>query len=570
MTNFIFENPFAQGIMKSIGEIVNDKELNLLEVTKSVDERSIKNGKIPETIDAAYVEKDGVVYLLKLSGTIERIGTKEYWDKIMKYKATEKYIAKINTDIKHTRDLVNCGLCDQHKNTTALLNVVATNRCDLRCWYCFFYEEKAGFVYEPTLKEIEDEIRIASNINGYTPPIQITGGEPTLRDDIKDIIRISRELGSPHVQLNTNSVSLGIEYYENPKKAVKIVSEWRNAGLNTIYTSFDGVTADAKSNIKNHYEMPFTLKAYKEGGIKSVVLVPTVSQLNLKEMVDVVEFSIHNMDRGIKGVNFQPISLVGYIKKGDRDKLRVVQSDIVDVLKPKFGFGMEAWYPVPSVAALADIIGREPHVHFYNNEKCGIATYAYADKEKKKLVPITEFVDVDRFLMDMEKIRDSALGKVIFGLKLIPNAVRYGGFRKALAKKLLEYIVKDELPNGNKLSNILDTIMERGDYSSLREFHNSFLFFGMMHFQDYYNYDVNRVQRCSIHYAAGRRIIPFCTYNVFPSIHRDKFLKSHAVRGKKAEKLAKKSLEAKERVVKFRDKKDEIVKSPIYKDVYSF
>ena len=556
--------------MKTIEEFVSDKGYNLLEITKSVDERSIKSDKVPETIDAAYVEKEGVVYLLKLSGTIERIGTKEYWEKIMEYKATEKYVAKINTSIKHTKDLANCGLCDEHKNTTALLNVVATNRCDLRCWYCFFYEEKAGFVYEPSIKDIEKGIKIARDINGYTPPIQITGGEPALREDIDKIIRISKELGSSHVQLNTNSVSLGIDYYEDPKKAVEKTTKWREAGVNTIYTSFDGVTPDANSNIKNHYEMPFALQAYKEGGIRSIVLVPTVSQLNLKEMADVARFAIHNVERGIKGVNFQPISLVGYIKKGDREKLRVVQSDIVDVLKKNFGFGMEAWYPVPCVAALADVIGKEPHVHFYNNEKCGIATYAYVDREKKKLVPITEFVEVDRFLRDMEELHDSFLGKIIFGLKLAPDAVRYGGFRKALAKKLSDYIIRDELPNGGKLSEILDAVVEKADYSSLRVFHYNFLFFGMMHFQDYYNYDINRVQRCSIHYSAGRRLIPFCAYNVFPGINRDKFLRAHAVKGKRAEKLIRESLEAKERVVKFREKKKEIVKSPIYKEVYSF
>ena len=519
--------------MISIDEIAKEEGFNVLEKTKSVDDKTIKDGKVPKVIDAAYAEKDGMVYLIKANGTKERIGTKEYWEKIMRFKVKENYVAKINTEIEHRRDLGNCGLCKQHKNTTALLNVVATNRCDLRCWYCFFYEEKAGFVYEPSLKEIEKGIKLAREMNGYTPPIQITGGEPILREDLRDIIKLAKDLGSPHVQLNTNSVSLGIEYYENPKKAIKMVSEWKDAGVNTVYTSFDGLKPDPNSNPKTHYETPFALQAYKEGGIKSIVLVPTISQINLRETPDIVRFAMHNVDRGIKGVNFQPISLVGFIKKGEREKLRVVQSDIVEQIKKKFNFGMEAWYPVPCVAALADLIGREPHVHFYNNEKCGIATYVYVDRKKKKLIPITEFVDVDRFLKDIESIHDSMIRKVLFGLELIPSAIRYLSFRRALAKKLIDYIIQDELPNGKKLSDILDRIMEEGSYSSLREFHYNFLFLGMMHFQDYYNYDVNRVQRCSIHYAAGNRIIPFCTYNVFPSIYRDKYLKSHALKGKR-------------------------------------
>ena len=553
--------------MDSIEEYAEGNGFRILEMTKSVDEKSAEEGGMPETIGAAYVEKDGIVYLLKKNKSMERIGTLEYWNKIMEFKPVDK-VAKINTDIKHGRDLVSCGLCDAHKNTTALLNVVVTNRCDLRCWYCFFYEEKAGFVYEPGLDEILDGIRVAEKFNGYVPPIQITGGEPSMRDDLDRIIAESVKLGSSHVQLNTNSVSIGIDYFENPQKAAEKVSRWRDAGLKTIYTSFDGISPDSNSNPKNHYEMPFALQAYTEGGIRSIVLVPTVSQINLKETPDIVRFGMHNVGRGIRGINFQPISLVGLTKKGDREKLRVVQSDIVDEIKKKFNFGMEAWYPVPTVASLADVIGKEPHIHFYNNEKCGIATYAYIDRDRNKLIPITEFVDVDKLMKEIWELDHSILKKVIFGAKLLPGAIKYESFKKAFSEKVLDYIVQDELPNGNKISDMLEGVIEKGDYSHLRTFHHNFIFFGMMHFQDYYNYDVNRVQRCSIHYSAGSRTIPFCTYNVFPSIHRDRFLKNHKLEGDMNEALKEKSLKTKERVVEFRKRKDEIVESPIYKEVY--
>ncbi len=554
--------------MDSIKEYAEGNGFNILEMTKSVDEASAENGGIPETIPAAYVEKDGVIYLLKQNRSIERIGTSEYWEKIIKYKPTDK-VAKINTEIKHGKDLVSCGLCDAHKDTTALLNVVVTNRCDLRCWYCFFYEEKAGFVYEPSIEDMMNGIKAAEKFNGYVPPIQITGGEPSMRDDLDKIIEEAVHLGSPHVQLNTNSVSIGIDYFENPQKAAEKVSRWRDAGLKTIYTSFDGISPDPKSNPKNHYEMPFALQAYREGGIKSIVLVPTVSQINLKEMPDIARFGMNNMDRGIKGINFQPISLVGLTKKGDREKLRVVQSDVVDQLKKKFNFGMEAWYPVPTVASLADVIGKEPHIHFYNNEKCGIATYVYVDREKNKLIPITEFVDVDKLMKDIWELDHSLLKKAIFGAKLIPGAIKYESFRKAFSDKIHDYIIQDELPNGQKISDMLEGVIEKADYSHLRTFHHNFIFLGMMHFQDYYNYDVNRVQRCSIHYSAGSRVIPFCTYNVFPSIHRDRFLKNHRADEETDKMLKKKSMKAKERVIEFRKRKDEIVQSPIYKEVYN-
>ena len=67
---------------------------------------------------------------------------------------------------------------------------------------------------------------------------------------------------------------------------------------------------------------------------------------------------------------------------------------------------------------------------------------------------------------------------------------------------------------------------------------------------------------------AGEKLIPFCTYNVFPHIHRDRYLEQHKLTGEKAKKLMEQSVKIKERVERFREKKDEIVSSPIYKEVY--
>ena len=424
-----------QNLMGSVEANAGEQGFRVLELTLSVDEMAFEKTGIPATIPAAYVEKDDTVYLMKENGTIERIGSMPYWKKIMLFKVPDKKVASIITNIAHQHPLIDCGLCSCHKNTTALLNLAVTNRCDLRCWYCFFYEEKSGFIYEPSVDEILEGIKVAKAYNGYIPPIQITGGEPSLRTDLDQIIRGAVNLGSPHVQLNTNSVSIGIDYYEGPEQALQRVNRWVQAGLKTIYTSFDGISADSKSDPKNHYELPFALQAYIDGGIKSTVLVPTVSQLNLQETPDIVRFAVHNLKRGIKAINFQPLSMVGYIKKGDRDKLRVVQSDIVEQIEQTFGFGMEAWYPVSTVASLADIVGRHSHydIHFYNNEKCGVATYVYVDREHKKLIPITEFIDVDRFMNDIADMDRSLLKKVAFGAKLIKDRLTHETFRKALA-----------------------------------------------------------------------------------------------------------------------------------------
>ncbi len=53
---------------------------------------------------------------------------------------------------------------------------------------------------------------------------------------------------------------------------------------------------------------------------------------------------------------------------------------------------------------------------------------------------------------------------------------------------------------------------------SLAKFSWNMMFVGGMHFQDDYNYDIERVKRCCIHYAVpDGRIIPFCAYNGGPT-----------------------------------------------------
>ena len=64
---------------------------------------------------------------------------------------------------------------------------------------------------------------------------------------------------------------------------------------------------------------------------------------------------------------------------------------------------------------------------------------------------------------------------------------------------------------------VLKVLMD-GDYQSLGDFARQAVMLSSMHFMDPYNFDLERVQRCVIHYAVpDGRIIPFCTMN---SIHR--------------------------------------------------
>ncbi|MEM4246370.1 MAG: radical SAM protein, partial [Candidatus Bathyarchaeia archaeon] len=165
-------------------------------------------------IPAEIYEKDGKVMYRKRCpkhGEIDDL----YWGSYDLYKRAEKYsregrpVQNPNVDVKKVTCPFSCGLCREHVNHTALGNVLLTNRCDLNCWYCFFYAEKSGYVYEPTLEQIREMFRVLRSERPVPcNAVQLTGGEPTLRDDLVEIIRIAKEEGIDHVQLNTDGIRL--------------------------------------------------------------------------------------------------------------------------------------------------------------------------------------------------------------------------------------------------------------------------------------------------------------------------------------------------------------------------
>ncbi len=465
-------------------------------------------------VTAVLYEKEGKVYERKVCpehGEFEELYFGDYttYERFRKWQRDGKGIWTPNVPLTALCPY-NCGLCPRHKSHTALLNIAVTNRCELRCWYCFFYAVKAGYVYEPSLNHIRFMLREARKTLPYPAiAVQITGGEPLLRDDIVDIVRIAREEGYHHIQVNTEGIRLAFD----PDIAVKL----REAGTNVVYMSFDGVTP--YTNPKNHWEIPYALDNLRKAKL-GAVLVPTVIKgYNLHEVGSIIRFGVKHADI-VRGVNMQPVSIVGRVPKKERDKLRVTIPDVLlEIEKQTDGqIRREDWYPVPTVVPISrfvEALRGKPQFELTTHFACGAATYLFWDDDGE-LIPITRFVDVDGVMQLLDKAAEeiaSGRNKYIVTLGVLTKLGRYVDTSKApkrfrSKRKFLSYIFN---------------ILVKHDYSSLGEFHYQTLFLGMMHFQDPYNYDVSRVQRCDVHYVMpDGRIVPFCTFNVFPELYRDR------------------------------------------------
>ena len=164
---------------------------------------------------------------------------------------------------------------------------------------------------------------------------------------------------------------------------------------------------------------------------------------------------------------------------------------------------------VSPISELISVIGGKPKVAFTPHPHCGLATYFFID-EKGVPTPITRFIDVQGLMKEVYKLSKDTEGSL----------VKFFALGKAYSI-IKRHMIKEKMPKGmspTKFVNLLRGVLSSTDKKALSDFSWRMMMIGGMHFQDSYNYDIERVKRCVIHYVVpDGRIIPFCAYNGGPT-----------------------------------------------------
>ncbi|MEM1515804.1 MAG: radical SAM protein [Candidatus Bathyarchaeia archaeon] len=467
-----------------------------IKYTKSICPECLK------VLDAVIFEENNVVYIKKECpehGLFQDV----YWSDYDLYERAKKFDfvgAGLENPRTNTKSgcPYDCGICPQHKSHTALAIIDVTNRCNLRCPVCFATAGATGYVYEPTLDEIENMlINLRNNKPVPADALQLSGGEPTVRDDLPEIIRMAKGLGFKHVEVNTN----GLRMASDPDYCRSL----KEAGMSTVYLQFDGLAPEVYKftrgvdlvDVKKR-----VIENCRKTGIDSVVLVCTlIKGVNDCQVGDIIGFAVDNFDV-IRCVNFQPVSLCGRIPAEERNKMRITIPDWIKIVEEQTNGQIKRtdFYPVPTAVPVSRAVGalkNRRYVEFTAHPHCGMATYIFV--ENGKIVPITRYANVDKFIESMIKVYEEARKGYGLRAKLrLMGALRYIKF--------------------GMLRKYIWPVLKTGSYKSLGDLHRRMILISAMHFMDPYNFDLERVQRCVIHYATpDGRIIPFCTMN---SIHR--------------------------------------------------
>ena len=448
---------------------------------------------------------------------------------------------------------LDCGLCQRHKTTPILSLIDITNKCNLRCPICFANAAVTGNVVEPTFDEV---VTIMKHLRSLTPysnvAVSFSGGEPTLREDLPDMIRKAYELKFLQVMLITN----GIKF-----KNLDYCKEIKETGLQTIYLQFDGTTPETWEQTRGFNLWPIKqriIRNLRKAGFDSVVLVPTIAKgVSDHEVGNIIQYAIDNIDI-VRAVNFQPVSLCGRIPADKLAEMRINISDLIHMIDKQTNgvLNPNTFYPVPVVAPMANLITwytNTPGVDFACSEDCGFATFMVLG-DKGELECITDYIDIPEFFKISNKYWSEVVkrkGKfhrfetltgglnelLPFDASILRDVGReLDGLHERLYKRsvMLRYFLEilGTIKKTGRGVQSISKILLRTKWEDVASFMYDTMMISCMHFQDLYSMRTERTERCIVHYAVHDRrddlvkMIPFCTYN---SIHRPLIEKEIAV-----------------------------------------
>jgi uncharacterized radical SAM superfamily Fe-S cluster-containing enzyme len=423
-----------------------------------------------------------------------------------------------------------CGPCMEHRSAPMMLNIDLTNRCNLSCPICFASADASGWVVEPSIDQVSRMLDEACGVDAVKPVcFQYTGGEPTVHPDFFQALREAKKRDFTQIQVATN----GLKFAQDEEFA-QASSE---AGLNVAYLQFDGLSDEVYKKTRGRPLLEIKLKAIVNlfnAGIRTV-LVPTIAKgVNENQIGPIVRFAVNNTDK-IAGISWQPVSFTGRIDYQQRLQQRFTIADLAYEIERQTGLvdRYRDWYPfsfVDPFARLLETITGEPQTQLSCHPICGIGTYLIVDSTGQEAVPIPTFLDVEPLMDEMSHLARDLEKRRIFRKLTVARALQ--GMER--------YFHRDRAPSGWTFETCADFMMDFADFRKrfadnkarqkkvAKTSHRSLLM-ASMHFQDAYNYQIERVQRCVVQYAAlDGRLYPFCTYNCGPC-HRRRVEKRFAV-----------------------------------------
>src|SRR5688500_3481392 len=473
-------------------------------------------------IKATILERDGKILMVKdcpVHGHFEDVMAID----TQFFKHLEEVFPGRDIRAHNDEKLHNHGSSTVLHGRGSVLTVDLTNRCNMIYDPCFMDANQVGFVHELTWEDIKQMLDNAISIKPRRQmSVQFSGGEPTMSPHFLDAVRYAKKVGYNSVQAATN----GIEFAKS-KEFARAAAE---AGLRYAYLQFDGIGNAANSHrlVGNLFDVK--LRAIENlwgAGVDIVPVVTIVNGVNNEQVGRIIQFAMDN-PRKINFLSFQPVSFTGRdeeVTPERRAAQRYTLSHLAHDVKNQMHLGEPTrdWFPISFMGTFtdwADLV-HGPSAEWGNltcgcHPNCGVGMALMIDKETKEAVPVTAFLNADQLAKDLRNVNDAARGKFLsmvgMALALMKN---YDPFKSPTHFKLSDLMKKFDKTFGATGRSYGKVTADRtkDDIEIRRADRWNFLFIAGMWFQDLFNYDFRRTERCIIPYATQAGEISFCAYN---------------------------------------------------------
>ncbi|MBE6516762.1 MAG: radical SAM protein [Thermoplasmata archaeon] len=429
------------------------------------------NALCPEcmkTIHADKIVEGDDVYIVK---TCPEHGTwkVKIWTGAENYKYLYEFAAVPKTPEKFAIPQIkdcphDCGLCNQHLQHSCLNVVEVTNRCNLNCPICFATANGCGYDFHPDMDTIRGMFQTVVDYVKSPRCVQISGGEPTVRDDLPEIVKMAKDMGIEHVEVNTNAVRIA--------KDMDYLRALKDAGVDDFYFQFDGTDDEIYIQTRGKPLFDIKKKAIEncgEVGIGITLVVTVTPDINLHHVGDIIRFAAKNVPV-VKGVHFQPIAHFGRYPVEPTDENRVLLPDLAHEIEVQTKGMLKADNFIPTSCSNVHCDLKSLSVVFPDGSLFPLTTMALGPPQKT----------------------DNVADKT----------------RKEVSElwRFIEDSMDGEDPDRDKDDNSWRTFVKRAK--------THYLTVSAMAFQDVWTGEVERWERCCIHVVTlDGKLIPFCLFN---------------------------------------------------------
>jgi GTP 3',8-cyclase len=201
------------------------------------------------------------------------------------------------TEPEHERVMI-----DSFGRVVRDMRVSVTDRCNFRCLYCM---PEDGLPWVPaedllTRDELIRALRVAIDLGVRT--VRITGGEPTLRRDLVDMVAALAPLGV-ELSLTTNGYLMD-----------RLAAPLRDAGLNRVNISVDSLDRDRFKRITRRDGLQRVLRGVEaslEAGLRPVKINAVVVRgFNDDEIVPMARWA-RDLGVELRFIEFMPLDAPG-------------------------------------------------------------------------------------------------------------------------------------------------------------------------------------------------------------------------------------------------------------------